>query len=594
MMQSQGALLQTRAVTARPLLLTTAHRYPIYSPAASSRTRQLLLSSAQAKEVVIRPPAPPTTLSLLKFALPALALWLSSPLLSLVDTSVIGLSATVGRGASQLAALGPATTFCDGSVYLFAFLNVATTNLYASAKVLEDKAPAGSKGNNRSGSTEAVVRRAAKVALTFGTLLVPLLLAFAKPLLSLYVGPAAAAQSALIGPATTYVLIRALSMPAALLSGVLTAALLGAKDSLTPLLATAAATGVNVALDLLAVSRFKLGLAGDAAATTAAQWVGALLLVHRAQTRLLGAEGLALAPAWIRRRQQQAAGKSAADAARSVPTAQFLKFAAPVLVLILGKIAAYGLLTHAAAALGEVPLAAHQIVLSVFFFLTPFLEVISQTGQAYLPGYEPPAKQPDADADAAEAPAASPPSTDAMTEEEAKAKWLASLENEPSWKAKNAAAAEPTSEWRTASDALAGRLLRYAVRISTGCALAGAAVALYGTPLLTNDLAVRQAVRPLALPLAVSAFLCGPIGAAEGVLLARRQLKFLAGTYLVSVALLPRLLFAVRTSPSGSVRLVWECFALFQLVRATAFGARVWGPALFRRARASLQPRTSS
>ena len=79
-------------------------------------------------------PAPPPTTNraLSKFYFPCLALWISGPLLSLVDTSFIGLSAKAGAvgaagSAAQLAALGPATTFIDGSLYLFAFLNVATS-----------------------------------------------------------------------------------------------------------------------------------------------------------------------------------------------------------------------------------------------------------------------------------------------------------------------------------------------------------------------------------------------------------------------------------------------------------------------------------
>ena len=45
----------------------------------------------------------------------------------------------------------------------------------------------------------------------------------------------------------------------------------------------------------------------------------------------------------------------------TVPTGKFLVFAAPVLTLIVGKIAAFGFLTHAAAGLGSLSLAAHQI-----------------------------------------------------------------------------------------------------------------------------------------------------------------------------------------------------------------------------------------
>jgi len=59
-----------------------------------------------------------------------------------------------------------------------------------------------------------------------------------------------------------------------------------------------------------------------------------------------------------------------------------------VLTLIFGKIAAFGVMAHVAAALPkEATLASHQNILSLFFFVSPFLEVISQTSQAFLPQF---------------------------------------------------------------------------------------------------------------------------------------------------------------------------------------------------------------
>ena len=55
-------------------------------------------------------PTLPTLRQYIQFALPCLALWIAGPLLSLVDTSFIGLSSKGGNSARQLAALGPATT----------------------------------------------------------------------------------------------------------------------------------------------------------------------------------------------------------------------------------------------------------------------------------------------------------------------------------------------------------------------------------------------------------------------------------------------------------------------------------------------------
>lgn len=101
-----------------------------------------------------------------------------------MDTSFVGLSASAGGSATQLAALGPATTFIDGSLYLFAFLNVATTNLFASAR-----AAAAANGNDVEGRPgEGVVRTAARTSLYCGFGLLGLLLWVARPLIALYIG----------------------------------------------------------------------------------------------------------------------------------------------------------------------------------------------------------------------------------------------------------------------------------------------------------------------------------------------------------------------------------------------------------------------
>ena len=199
-----------------------------------------------------KPPPQPTLKALYDFALPCLGLWISGPLLSLIDTASVGLSAKPGMGASELGALGPATTFIDGSTYLFAFLNVATTNLFASALARnngdEEKAKL---------ATDAVVRTAAKIAILCGLGIMSLLFWKGNFLLSLYVGDA---SKEIIESASNYVNIRALSLPTSLLAGVLQAALLGAKDSVTPLTAVVASTTVNVLGDGILVVALKCNL----------------------------------------------------------------------------------------------------------------------------------------------------------------------------------------------------------------------------------------------------------------------------------------------------------------------------------------------
>ena len=149
---------------ALPLLLCCYTAHALRPVTVQQRTPRLRALRAPAAPSLCAsstpPPKAPDGAAIRRFAIPALGLWLNGPLLSLVDTSAVGLSALPGTGATQLAALGPATTFCDGAIYLFAFLNVATTNLYASAQPAE--------GGGASLESEGVVRCAARVALLCG------------------------------------------------------------------------------------------------------------------------------------------------------------------------------------------------------------------------------------------------------------------------------------------------------------------------------------------------------------------------------------------------------------------------------------------
>ncbi|CAB9522796.1 Mate efflux family protein [Seminavis robusta] len=73
--------------------------------------KETIRGGASTVSLPAKPPADPTFGDIRKFALPCLALWVSGPLLSLVDTSFVGLSGSAAESAKQLAALGPATTF---------------------------------------------------------------------------------------------------------------------------------------------------------------------------------------------------------------------------------------------------------------------------------------------------------------------------------------------------------------------------------------------------------------------------------------------------------------------------------------------------
>ena len=331
-------------------------------------------------------------------------------------------------------------------------------------------------------------------------------------------------------------------MPTSLLLGVIQAALLGAKDSTTPLIAILYSTIVNVVGDFLLVKKFQLGLRGAALATLLAQLAATAALLGPAKRRLVrdGSLGLGIGS----KKETKVNGRQP-SADGTVSGKSFLGFAAPVLTLILGKLAAFGFMTHSAAAVpGQpIPLAAHQIILSLFFFVSPFMEVISQTAQTFIPPYLAPAndyierKGPDADR---------------------------SILN----------------PWMNAAFSVGNNLFRLGFVMATVVAtLVSLVPARFGN-LLTSDTTVQEAVKPLAKYLWAGAWLTGPVAVSEGILLANRELKYLAFVYVVSTFLLPPALIRVKTL-GGNVEQVWLCFAIFQLFRSLCFAGKIWlSPAL--------------
>ena len=322
-------------------------------------------------------------------------------------------------------------------------------------------------------------------------------------------------------------------MPAILLGGVLQAACLGGQDSVTPLVAILYSTIINVIGDYLLVKRFGMGLQGAAIATLAAQLVATASLVGPARRRLVRDHHFDI----VKKRPPNA---------DTVTGRAFLGFAAPVLTLIIGKLAAFGFLTNSAAGVpGQpTPLASHQIILSLFFFASPFLEVISQTAQSFIPVYLAPV-----------------------------AEYVAQMKNKKkNYDEDRDPAVKP---WKDAAFNVATTLLKIGFCSGTIIATLAGMVPAYRGSYLTTDVNLQNAVKPLAKYLWVGAFLTAPVAVSEGVLLARRELKFLASVYLVTTALLPTALLRIKLT-GGTVEQIWACFAIFQLFRAILFAGRIW------------------
>lgn len=220
-------------------------------------------------------------------------------------------------------------------------------------------------------------------------------------------------------------------------------------------------------------------------------------------------------------------------------------------------------MTNSAAAVpGQpTPLASHQIILSLFFFASPFLEVISQTAQTFIPGYLAP-----------------------VSDHIGKRKAI-DLSYDPTQD-------KLVNPWNRAAYDVGNSLLKIGFSVGVVISSLAAMVPAFRGGLLTSDTTVKEAVKPLAKYLFVGAFLTAPVAVSEGILLARRELKYLASIYLISTALLPSALVRVKMV-GGNVEQVWACFAIFQLFRAACFGGKIWLPSLLRKIKAVLPPSKS-
>lgn len=282
---------------------------------------------------------------ILGFAGPALVIWLSAPLMSLIDTAVIGQSSSL-----ELAALGPGTVVCDHISNLFMFLSVATSNLIATSMAHKDVEEAGRH-----------LSRLLFVALSCGIFMTIFTHYCAPAMIRGFVG----SNLSVIPAAKTYAAIRGLAWPAVLITSVAQSASLGMQDAWGPLYVLVTASLINLFGDIILCSYMGMGIAGAAWATMASQYVGCILMlwgIHRARAIKLS---------------------------MSIPSPKdlklFMQLAAPILLTMLSKTSFYTVLTKVATSLGTVPSGAHQVMIGLFAVCAVCGEPLSQTAQSYLP-----------------------------------------------------------------------------------------------------------------------------------------------------------------------------------------------------------------
>ncbi|MFH9608539.1 MATE family efflux transporter [Streptomyces sp. NPDC017448] len=283
---------------------------------------------------------------IIALAVPAFGALVAEPLFVMVDSAVVG-----HLGTPQLAGLGIAAALLMTAVSIFVFLAYATTAAVARRVGAGDLPAAIRQGMD--GIWLALLLGAAVVAAAMPT---------APWLVDVFGASDTAAPYAV-----TYLRISVLGIPAMLVVLAATGVLRGLQDTRTPLYVAIGGFTANAILNVTLVYGAGLGIAGSAWGTVIAQAAMAaayLIVVVRGARK----HGASLRP--------DAAGIRASARA-----------GVPLLIRTLSLRAVLMIATAVAARLGDVDIAAHQIILSLWSLTAFALDAIAIAGQAIIGRY---------------------------------------------------------------------------------------------------------------------------------------------------------------------------------------------------------------
>ncbi len=281
---------------------------------------------------------------ILAIALPMTLGFLTTPLLGLVDTAVVG---RMGQ-ATLLAGLAVGAIMFDLIFTSFNFLRAATTGLVAQAY---------GRGDRR--EQQAVFWRSLVIALAAGVAVValsPLLLAGGLWLMD----PPAEVEAV----TRTYFLCRILSSPAALANYAILGFVLGRGHGKLGLLLQVLINGVNIVLSILLGLVMGWGVVGVATATVTGEIVGALVGFAIVYGRFDRQD----APSWA----------MIFDRERLRPLFTLNR---DILIRSFVLVAAFALMTRIGTAFGPVTLAANAVLMTVFLVAGYYLDGLANAAE---------------------------------------------------------------------------------------------------------------------------------------------------------------------------------------------------------------------
>jgi Na+-driven multidrug efflux pump len=261
----------------------------------------------------------------------------------------------------------------------------ATTNLVAGAKETDSE--------NGKDKTKETMIHAITLSGYVGAVRAFLSILFAKPLLRLIIGNDSI-DAQVFQAATRYVRIRALGMPAAVIIGSAQSACLGLQDIRSPFYVLVAAALVNFCGDMCFVgNKHHLigGAAGAAWATTFSQYFAVIafmkwLTLSTTSTTSSSNLDFVKKPTARGFLSEKLKFKDFMQLPDRKALGSFWPFFLPVTMTSIGRVSAYVAMSHVvSSSLGTLSMAANQIILSLFYCLTPVADSLNLTAQSFIP-----------------------------------------------------------------------------------------------------------------------------------------------------------------------------------------------------------------
>jgi Na+-driven multidrug efflux pump len=507
--------------------------------------------------------AAPSIIDILNFAIPAIGVYLCSPLLSMIDTSSVGLFC----GTLQQAALNPAVTIADYSARTMSFLYTGTTNIMASrSSTSRNSSISSSDKNLEHDMIKETFIGALGLSFFVGLGLSGFLLMTSRRMLVPLIGNDSIDME-LMNAAWRYIMIRSLGMPAAAMIGTSQAACLGLKDNHTPFKIILAAAAINLFLDVLLVGQQRFpwigGTAGAAWATIFSQYFAMGLFLHnftnkQTQTRNNrqnhDSENPSKTKGLLLANNDNDHHPMEIDQWRKkwffflkFPTKQtiqnFVPFVIPVTTTQIGRCSTYIAMGHVVSStMNEVSMAAQQIITSIFYALIPIGDSCSLTAQSFLPSIL---------------------SSSVKTTKTTRT----STSSNTTTTTAAAAVRKTVKNIYKVAGVMGVFLSMIALLIPLAC------------PLLTSDPAVIATVKSVIPVMLAVLTTHGIFCASEDILVGYRDLKFLGRIYSIFFAVVPmlmvRLKYAARMGGKAvELSSVWTVFLGYQAVRILTFASR--------------------